>query len=394
MLNPLNIINQNTNVNTYRNIFPQTNPIQCGFSTLKADIFEHNVSNISFTSVDNTKVGKAIRELGGVPCPYTGIPMINGKEISHLNKTNLSTSSEKAIKLLKPFKSRMHPVEKEVFTIIEELSAKQPKKNMRELLDTVRDEHLDKVKLQEYDILNRMSKVKLENEKDKEKLNALIGETVTIIDKQDENYIFRRRKFIEKLNQITSTMKNEKEAQALTDLAEEIPRAHDNVSSFIVKFTQKDPKTKKEKTPFQIGISLVQSSVGSIEHIKPRNPIDGSTGGKDELPNYLYASRSANVGRKNMPLDKFIEKNPEIKKNMQKYIDVVIDKINRGKVMKDFKAYPLLVAKTVEQESKGLIKLDTSRLNVSKKDIEKTLVEAGIKKPRKPRKLNGFSAVA
>ena len=52
----------------------QSNPIR--MNGLQSDTFVRSASNISFTSVDDTKDGRAIRELGGVPCPYTGVPMI------------------------------------------------------------------------------------------------------------------------------------------------------------------------------------------------------------------------------------------------------------------------------------------------------------------------------
>ena len=52
----------------------QTNPF---LSTgIKADTFERvaekSIANISFTSVDDSIIGKSIRELKDVPCPYCG----------------------------------------------------------------------------------------------------------------------------------------------------------------------------------------------------------------------------------------------------------------------------------------------------------------------------------
>ena len=315
MLNPISVSLNSVQKNMFGNNC-QTNPIRMQ-SLLKADTFvrSNSVANISFTSVDDTIVGKSIRELGDVPCPYCGTRVINGKEISHLNKKNLGGASKQAVRLLKPFEDRMHPVEKQVFNLIEDLSKKDPNKNLRQLLDKVRPQHLEIVKQQEYDILNRMSDFNGKNVKDKkdnEKVDKLLHEAVDIIDEQDENYIFRRRRFMEKLNVITNNMADKESAKGLQDIAEELPRAHDNMSAFIIKFTQKDPKTKLEKTPYQIGISLVEPSVGSLEHVKPRHPQDKSKGGENIYSNYLYASKEWNTRRRNMPLDKWVEKNPQI----------------------------------------------------------------------------------
>lgn len=350
----------------------QTNPLS--MRGLQRDTFEStkSIANISFTSVDDTIVGKSIRELGDVPCPYSGTRVIQGKEISHLNKNNLSKTSKEAISLLKPFEDRMHPVEKQVFNLLEDLSEKNPKKNLRQLLDQVRPQHLETLKQQEYDILGRMNEYSTTNMKndDAKQITGLVNEAIGIIDKQDENYIFRRRRFMEKFENITNNMTDKNSVQELRNIAEELPRAHDNMSAFIIKFTQKDPKTKIEKTPYQIGIALVEPSVGSLEHIKPRHPQDGSKGGKNTYSNYIYASREWNVKRKNTPLDKWVEQNPQIVDNMQKYIDVVIDKINKGKAMQRCKVYPIIVAETLEKESNGLIKLDTSKLKLTKAQIK------------------------
>ncbi len=360
----------------------QTSPFALR-SNLKADTFERaaSVANVSFTSVDNSIVGQAIRDLGDVPCPYCGIRLINGKEISHLNQEKLGGKSKDAVAYLTPFEDRMHPVEKQVFGIIKNLSKKNPDKNVRELLDTVRPEHLERVKTMEINILSKMTKYvdkNVSNKDDSAKLKKIVNEATGIIEKQDENYIFRRRRFMEKFDGIAKDMEDKKAAEEIKMIAEELPKAQEHVSTFIVKYTQKDPKSKLEKTPYQIGIALVEPSVGSLEHIVPRHPQDNSKGGENTYENYIYASRDWNTKRKNMPLDQWVRQNPEIKKHMQKYMDVVIERINNGEAMKRCRVYPILAAETLERESKGLIKLDVSKLKLTPAQIkaERARVEA------------------
>ena len=376
MLNPISVLQSKFIVPDY-SAKTMSNPVKN--TGLQADVFVRSAANISFTSVDDTKEGKAIRELGGVPCPYTGVPIINGKEVSHLNKNTLSGTAQESVALLKPFEDRMQPVEKQVFGIIEGLSKKNPKKNLRQVLDLVRPQHLENIKTHEIEILDKMYDVKIEDKKDSDKVFNLLYESKDIIDKQDANYIFRRRRFMEKLDGITANMKEQDKAQQLKDIAEELPRAHDTVSSFIVKFTQKDPNTKKEKESWQIGQALVSSSVGSIEHIRCRHPKDGSEPGANDISNYIYASKAANSLRGNTPLPQWIKKHPEVKGYMQQYMDAVIEKINKKEAMKNFRAYPIIVSKTLERESEGMIKLDTSKLKVSKQEVNEALIKYGFK---------------
>ena len=348
-----------------------------GLQRLEKDVFEHSAVNISFTSVDNSKVGDAIRALGDVPCPYCGIKVINGKEFAQLQKQDYELPAKNVLGSLKKYEDRMHPVEKQVFNLLENLSKKSPKKTIRQLLDSQRDKHLQNLKSQEYCIFDELTEYSktFKNKDDAKAICNLVEESREIVNKQDANYIFRRKRLIEKLDNITSNMQEKDKAEEISKIADKIPRGHDNIDAFIVKFTQKDTRTKEQKSSKQIAMALIEPSVGSLEHIKPRHPQDGSEGGKNTFSNYLYASKEWNTRRKNMPLDKWVEKNPQIKENMQKYIDAVIEKINSRKALSNCRVYPIIAAETVAIESKGLIKLDVSKLKISDKEKREGLKE-------------------
>ncbi|MGN0017860.1 MAG: hypothetical protein ACI37S_02345 [Candidatus Gastranaerophilaceae bacterium] len=387
MIGPLGVYFNNINVPKFSSkVQNQTNPIKMVDRTPSCDAFVRNPSvlNLSFTSVDGSIVGKTIRELGDVPCPYSGIRIINGKELTPLTKAKLNAPSKDVIPLLEPFKDRMHPVEKEAYCLLKGLSKKNPQKNLRQLLDGVRPQYLKKIKEKEYEVLSEMGKYgkrRLSAEENK-KLNNYIESTIKIINDQDENYIFRRRKFIEKLDNVTADFKNKNDVKVLKEMAEEIPKGNGNLSAFVVKYSQKNPKNSRDMTPYQIGMALLRPSVGSLEHIVPRHPQDGSQGGTNKYSNYIYACCELNSMRKNMPLDQWIEEHPEIPKNMQKYIDAVIDKINNKQAMQNCRVYPILVAQTLKKESKGLIDLNVSRLKLSKAEIN-TEMERILREERK-----------
>ena len=68
--------------------------------------------------------------------------------------------------------------------------------------------------------MSKHASKKNKNKEENEKLNNFLLETMDIIDKQDENYIFRRRRFMEKFDNLTADFSDKKTVSELKEIAE------------------------------------------------------------------------------------------------------------------------------------------------------------------------------
>ena len=109
---------------------------------------------------------------------------------------------------------------------------------------------------------------------------------------------------------------------------------------------------------------LLSSSVATIEHVQP-----SSRGGDDDLSNFLLVSARFNNDRDSMPLDEYIDLNKglEIEKNLQRYINDVIDEINNKKSDFSYKSwYPEAIKKTLARETSQKVILDIKGLRLTR----------------------------
>lgn len=347
----------------------QSNPIKN--IGLQKDTFVRSLSQIPFTSVDDGPDGDVIRSLGRTTCPCCGIKMFSGKELVKVTPQNMSGPSSTAIAILKDFEECMHPTEKKVFKFLEKLSEKEPQKDLRQLLDKVRPAYYEKQREAITQVLDDMSEIGQDlDSKSKSRLKVVLKEEMDIISSDSNQIDFKRKKFIDKVKDVTWKFPQREIADKLLKKAEEVPTSSDGVSAFIVKYTQKNPNTKRERTAYDIAYRLIQPGQGTIEHIHPR-----SDGGRNRVSNYLWECAQDNNNRGSQPFSEFVKSHPGMaEKNIQQHIDEVIEIINNGG-MEGFRAYPLEVAETIKKETKGKVILDTSKLNITKEEAAAEIAE-------------------
>ena len=138
------------------------------------------------------------------------------------------------------------------------------------------------------------------------------------------------------------------------DIAVSLPRAKDDVSAFIVKVSG--------STGSKIGYDLFSEAVCSVDHLKAEN-----NGGISTLGNYGLCSKGINSEKSNMCFADWIEKKPQSRENIQKYVDKLILLYKNG-VFKEIglrRSYIEDFAYTVEnltKDSKHPLKLNISNL--------------------------------
>ena len=169
---------------------------------------------------------------------------------------------------------------------------------------------------------------------------------------------FERKSFIHELKKITRKLKNKNFAQEFTDAALRLPTSRDNVSAFIVKYSDQNNN--------KIGTNIMISGMASIDHL-----IAKKNGGANKLSNYGLSGSEINRQKTNIYFDEWVRKHPETRKNCQKQVDRLIELYKQGvfekvsrKTKKIDKSYIEDFAKTIYEISpvENRIKLDISKL--------------------------------
>ena len=172
----------------------------------------------------------------------------------------------------------------------------------------------------------------------------LCSNSVKMLNGEDVIVPFSNKEFTHDLaRHQLKTLKGSPIYVKMIKIANKLPSSISNKNSFVVKNKYANSDT--------IGYKLLEPSITTIEHIKPR-----SKNGADELWNMALACMADNIERQNTLQSLYLRKWP--KKNPQIYFDDIIHWTNKEEVF-----HPT----TVEQMAnsfweQGKIKIDTSKL--------------------------------
>ena len=255
------------------------------------DVFEKSYATVSFTSnvkfvsnVFETKYNKTffkklLRE--DIIDAYTGKRMVPREDIDYIKEIgNLNKKSQVAIKTLKPYKDAMYPTEKEIFTILENLSKRHPNMNLQELLQLRYENAEETLVNQQAQVLNKINLISKKLSKSENlQIRKLIQSSFDKIFAQDPlpEARFTRKRFLSELKQIPIT--DAKKKQKILKEAEKLPQSSSSISAFIVKYSQpyKVKYTTAEgdfvripRTSEDIGLRLLEPSIATAEHIYPQ----------------------------------------------------------------------------------------------------------------------------
>ena len=162
---------------------------------------------------------------------------------------------------------------------------------------------------------------------------------------------FTRKSFIYDIVRIIEDYPNSEMQDKIIATAQKLPTSQEYLSAYILKISTEHPD--------KIGFRLIWPSLASIEHLLPR-----SCGGKDVLANFVVATTRENSDRKSIDFTEQLERRPETPQNCQKYVDRLIELYQNG-IFEEVGLHPQYIrdfANTINVQSKGLIKLDTSAM--------------------------------
>ena len=305
-------------------------------------------------SFKSTSAGAPLKNLKNITDPYFGELLIPIVEFLKFEKVlDTKNTVKQTVPALNKFRINMQVVEKAIFDAFQKAAPDANRLQFNDLLKMWYDKALIRLKLEEFSVLDEIDKLSM----------SLDPETTFQVRKQvthcrqlldNPNDTFKRKTVIDSIEQINPKSGEEEVLEVLKKRANYLPTSNTSINAFIVKYASRSHN--------EIAKRLIRASVQSIEHIKP-----DSLGGENLLDNFMLASASANSLRGNMPLPDFIEMFPNIVQNCQKYIEDIIRVIHKGG-LKGHQAYPYKVAKTLETESEGLIKLNLSSFGYTEEE--------------------------
>ena len=318
------------------------------------DVFEKSITFTSERPEDVSPSRAPLEKLYKyhLTCLCCGREMIEPNEIKKLaNSGCLRCNAPQAVEILQKYEGNMHSVEKEVFGILKEYSKKYPDLNFQQILTLIKDDHEKPLIATQFGIFKMIEKASEHiNQELRKEIKQLIEEEKTLI--LEGNNQFRRKRFVNKFEQILSGGKNSATKEHLIRLANKLPTAYEDKNAFIVKYST--------KTAEAIGIRLLSYSMCTIEHVRPKNP--KTSKGENHLFNYIPECMRCNSFRQDRPMIQQLEEHPEMFFNAQLLMNRLVDFANRDKLSK---WYIVKIQDRVKQESEGLLNLNIDELNMS-----------------------------
>lgn len=311
---------------------------------------------------EDTGKGVVLKKLRNITCPYTGVRMISGSEMSRIEeKLKEDKSIREKLFLLSKYARVMQPVEHYVYDRIINFLDSNPDKGLMDFFSGNYEYHLIKLKLEELKVIDSVdTKSTLLSAQTQMELRKETANCRNQILSSGPDVFFKRKSFLTSLGSIKA--RNPYEARVLSDLmnlALFLPTSGSSKNAFMVKYSRREEN--------EILRRLILGSVATIEHVKPH-----SLGGVNELSNFMLTSNNGNKYRENLPLSVYLDRNPGIPEYCQIYINEIIDNINKGK-LKGNECYPYTISRTLFDESEGRILLDLSGYRLS--EFEATEME-------------------
>ena len=248
----------------------------------------------------------------------------------------------------------MRPVEESVFNEIYENSKKPgASKDIRTLLVELRDEKmpiLQKVQMRQVKKMRALAKTL--PEKEKKVLMSKVNELSRMIRKNNASAPFRRKVMIDRISKVK--IENQKKYEKLQNIARSFPTSADMNSAWIVKYSGKN-KLNIDWDSYSIALRFLASSIANTDHILAYD-IENN---HDDISNYMAMHNACNTQKSNKPFLQWLNEDKENRiKYMEDYFNYVNDLLESGKIKKKkYKNYVAYATETIFEVSKGQVKL-------------------------------------
>lgn len=294
-----------------------------------------------------------LSKLDNIPCPACGKKMLPIEKYNQISDEFDKADSEQYLDILQKYSRYMRPVEYSVLDDIQKISDKTGEKDIRKLMENLRDYKLpilQKIQRQKIKQMSKIAGTLPENEK-----TVLIQELQKLsqmVRAKNSEAPVRRKLIIEQIQNIP--IANKEKYERLQNIAKSFPRSFDMNSSWIVKYSGND-KHGQPYSSKEIALRMLYSSTPNTDHIIPRDLEEH----RDEIPNYLSMHRSCNSQKANKSFMQWYNEDRKIRDaSLRAYFAKAQALIDSGKV-KDarYENYVSMAKNVIKEASKGNVDL-------------------------------------
>ncbi len=309
----------------------------------------------SFKGFDCDESSFEIKRTYNLPCPVCNVMMVQKNQLDAFVSKAKTAKGEELLSLMEKYDRYFQPIQKQVAEIIKIEASKYPDKNMLELAHIYTSSAEGTIKYQQLEEIENIRKT----------LNSITGEKAIgyILNKYKdiiESGRFSQQDFLREIRSVipSSTISDKK----LERILKNIPENNSPEYRYMVKYSA--------ETIARFASSLLEPSLATCEHIVPK-----SLGGKNNTENYLAECNNDNSNKGDTPFSIWAAKKPNFKENLQKYLDVISEKIQTGEIPIEYIEYPLDIAKTIARETNGNISVEATRIEKREAPQEDTAQE-------------------
>jgi hypothetical protein len=390
--------NSNQDYNFIQNINHSNltlNKDYCDFSINKKNTENISRNKISFTGTD--KFNK-IMELRGLSCPSCGEIMIAGSEAAEFAEFMAKATGDDLITGLNRYRKRLPKTEQDVIdrlkiaiTILKnsrnkEINNENSPINLKKALDYLVNNKveltknydrpafhinykkkskkteflpaLQSLKFKEITILSQIHRLVCNLESNiRETLLLDVESAIKVVEVGKNDHPFQRKIFLNYLHNLPEPENSKNDLYILREIksiAGELPSSTTDADAFIVKHSRSSLE--------DAAIGLIHTRTMTKDHINPK-----ANGGINDPENLLAECYLCNHKKGNRSLYTQVKNNPAMKEHVQEYINNIMYRII-DKKLTDFDDYPEKLRDVLFIQSKKLIKINISMLNVFSKN--------------------------
>lgn len=320
-----------------------------------------SLDKIIFDDNNSQKLYKAVSEC------MNGNIVLKVQSILNSSRSQMRSSSV-VMKKLAPLKSYLDETPLDVFEQLEIYSQKYPRKTLTEIInmDEIVQFHRMKDLLQraetkeqiDFHFSNIQKIINKATPQSQEVFDKLKKEALEIF-ASDFDPQMRIIKIKELYQNFLKQNNCEKLINKINKEIDQIPLTYTTKDSFFVFAHNHNFDDNKIIT------SIFNPLISTFEHVVPK-----SENGANKMKNGLVMHQTCNLHRGTMPYEEFFQYHPEMKKNIQKQVNYIARRIREGKLIGEFRFWPMSIANTLYKYTHGIISLDlTSHCT---KELEKT----------------------